>query len=119
MSSEEIFEKIKNIIIEQLQVSETAVTEEASFSFRVWSNSFRASSLITFLSEPEQHYFNYIFNNSEYDNTLDLRNRYAHGTRLPNAKENEKDYFIILRLLVLIIIKMNEEFCLYEEFYVN
>ena len=31
MSSEEIFEKIKNIIIEQLQVSETAVTEEASF----------------------------------------------------------------------------------------
>ena len=26
-----IFEKIKNIIIEQLQVSETAVTEEASF----------------------------------------------------------------------------------------
>ena len=31
MSSEEIFEKIKNIIIEQLQVSETAVIEEASF----------------------------------------------------------------------------------------
>ena len=31
MSSEEIFEKIKNIIIEQLQVSEATVTEEASF----------------------------------------------------------------------------------------
>ena len=31
MSSEEIFEKIKNIIVEQLQVAETAVTEDASF----------------------------------------------------------------------------------------
>ena len=71
----------------------------------------------TFLSEPEQHYFNYIFNHSEYDNSLDLRNRYAHGTRLPNAEENEKDFYVILRMLILIIIKLNEELCLHEELY--
>ena len=31
MSSEEIFEKVKSIIVEQLGVAETAVTMEASF----------------------------------------------------------------------------------------
>ena len=31
MSSEEVFEKVKGIIIEQLGVAETAVTMEASF----------------------------------------------------------------------------------------
>ena len=31
MSSEEVFEKVKTIIVEQLQVTEATVTEEASF----------------------------------------------------------------------------------------
>ena len=31
MSSEDIFEKVKEIIIEQLGVSETSITTEASF----------------------------------------------------------------------------------------
>ena len=31
MSSEEVFEKVKSIIVEQLGVAETAVTMEASF----------------------------------------------------------------------------------------
>ena len=31
MSSEEIFEKVKSIIVEQLGVTETSVTMEASF----------------------------------------------------------------------------------------
>ena len=31
MGSEELFEKIKNIIVEQLQVSDTAITEDSSF----------------------------------------------------------------------------------------
>ena len=69
----------------------------------------------TLLSEPEQHYFNYIFNSAEYDNSLDLRNKYAHGSKRPDAEIDQNNYYIILRMLILITIKINEEFCLYEE----
>ena len=51
MSSEEIFEKIKNIIIEQLQVSETAVTEEASFIDDLGADSLDLVELIMALEE--------------------------------------------------------------------
>ena len=51
MSSEEIFEKIKNIIIEQLQVSETAVTEEASFIDDLGADSLDIVELIMALEE--------------------------------------------------------------------
>lgn len=64
------------------------------------------------LSEAEQNYFNYIINDSAYDNSLGLRNRYAHGNHSPKQEYMEKEYFIMLRILVLLIIKINEEFCL-------
>ena len=51
MSSEEIFEKIKNIIIEQLQVSETVVTEEASFIDDLGADSLDLVELIMALEE--------------------------------------------------------------------
>ena len=51
MSSEEIFEKIKNIIIEQLQVSETAITEEASFIDDLGADSLDLVELIMALEE--------------------------------------------------------------------
>lgn len=69
----------------------------------------------TLLSEPEQHYYNYIFNAAEYDNSLDLRNKYVHGSHRPDNKTDQYNYYIILRMLILIIIKINEEFCLFEE----
>ena len=51
MSSEEIFEKIKNIIVEQLQVSDTAITEEASFIDDLGSDSLDLVELIMALEE--------------------------------------------------------------------
>ena len=51
MSSEEIFEKIKNIIIEQLQVSEAAVTEEASFIDDLGADSLDLVELIMGIEE--------------------------------------------------------------------
>ena len=51
MSSEEIFEKIKNIIVEQLQVSETAITEEASFIDDLGADSLDLVELIMALEE--------------------------------------------------------------------
>nr|QGT51060.1 hypothetical protein Firmicute1046_1360 [uncultured Firmicutes bacterium] len=63
-------------------------------------------------SKPEQDYYNYLFNKSEFDNGLDLRNRYSHGTQIVDEKTNMNDYYIFLRIMILIIIKINEEFCL-------
>ncbi len=51
MSSEEIFEKIKNIIVEQLQVAETSVTEDASFIDDLGADSLDLVELIMALEE--------------------------------------------------------------------
>ena len=51
MSSEEVFEKVKNIIIEQLGVAETAVTNEASFIDDLGADSLDIVELIMALEE--------------------------------------------------------------------
>lgn len=66
----------------------------------------------TLFSIPEQDYLNYTFNMSEFSNGLDLRNKYLHGTQSLNESVHFNDYFIILRMLVLCILKINDEFCL-------
>ncbi|SDX81021.1 hypothetical protein [Eubacterium barkeri] len=63
-------------------------------------------------SKPEQDYYNYLFNKSEFDNGLDIRNSYLHGTQRVNENQNMQDYFIFLQNMILIVIKINEEFCL-------
>ena len=51
MSSEEIFEKIKNIIVEQLQVSDTAISEDSSFIDDLGADSLDLVELIMALEE--------------------------------------------------------------------
>lgn len=51
MASEEIFEKVKAIIIEQLGVAETAVTMEASFIDDLGADSLDIVELIMALEE--------------------------------------------------------------------
>ena len=51
MSSEEIFDKVKEIIIEQLGVAETAVTTEASFIDDLGADSLDIVELIMALEE--------------------------------------------------------------------
>jgi hypothetical protein len=65
----------------------------------------------TLFSKPEQEYLNYLFNKSEFSNGLDLRNSYLHNTAVDNEKQNIDDYYIFIRMLLFIVIKMNEEFC--------
>lgn len=72
----------------------------------------------TLFSKLEQDMFDYYLNNSKFQNGPQLRNKYAHG-RLGNAaNSNEeihyKNYLLILKLLIAIVIKINEDFCLYE-----
>lgn len=72
----------------------------------------------TLLSKSEQDMFDYYLNNSKFQNGPQLRNKYAHG-RLGNAVNNSEEinyinYLLILKLLIVIVIKINEDFCLYE-----
>lgn len=64
-------------------------------------------------SRPEQDYINYILNKSQFNNGLDLRNKYSHFQ--PTSGENEnfhsQSYLIFLRLFIITIIKINDEFC--------
>ena len=65
------------------------------------------------LSKPEVAYLNYYLNRKEYINSLDLRNKYDHGTKSSgNEQEHYLNYIIILRLFILIIIKINDELCI-------
>ena len=66
----------------------------------------------TLFSETEQKYLNYVLNKSEFSNGLDLRNRYIHDTNSLDEKTQNQDYLELQKIMVLIIVKINEEFCL-------
>lgn len=51
MSSEEVFEKVKNVIIEQLEVAENNITMEASFIDDLGADSLDIVELIMALEE--------------------------------------------------------------------
>ncbi len=51
MGSDEVFEKVKNIIVEQLGVTDTAVTPEASFIDDLGADSLDIVELIMALEE--------------------------------------------------------------------
>lgn len=78
--------------------------------------SFESNGLIqiesSLFTRPEQEYMDYMMNNSKYTNSQGLRNKYCHGAYPSSEEDNKADYMEILKIMVLIIIKINEEFCL-------
>lgn len=66
----------------------------------------------TLFSVPEQYYLDYILNRHKFTNGLDLRNRYIHGTN--STDDKPEDYYRILLIMCLLIIKINDEFCYRE-----
>ncbi|MCC2315612.1 hypothetical protein [Cellulomonas xiejunii] len=71
----------------------------------------------TLLSEPEAKYFNYFLNNVDFSNGPQLRNKYAHGSQPDSGGEDAyyRDYLIALRLILALVIKINDDFCLAEQ----
>ena len=65
------------------------------------------SSLFT---QQEQDFLDYYLNNSKFQNGPQIRNKYLHG-RQGNKSENLNfnNYLIILRLIVLVVIKINDD----------
>lgn len=67
----------------------------------------------TLLTEAEADYFNYFLNRVGFSNGPNLRNRYQHGSQVDSDdSEHFNSYLVALRLMVAIIIKINDEFCL-------
>lgn len=66
-------------------------------------------------SVPEQQYLNFMLNQAEYSNGYQLRNKYVHGSYPLDETKQQQDYIELLKIMVLIIIKINEEFCFRED----
>lgn len=65
----------------------------------------------TLFTKPESEYLNYMLNKKEFSNGLDLRNKYEHGTNPLDEEEHKHDYIKLLKIMVLVITKIYDEFC--------
>ncbi|MCI2046889.1 MAG: hypothetical protein LKJ90_04145 [Faecalibacterium sp.] len=75
-----------------------------------WIHSGKLKAGGTLFSLPEQEYLDYKLNKKTYINGQDLRNRYIHATYPKDEKIQQSDYIELLKIMVLIIIKIYEEF---------
>lgn len=65
----------------------------------------------TLFSRAEQEYLDYMLNDHSFDNGQQLRNKYAHGSNSLKKQQHKEDYYKFLKLFVLVVLKINEEFC--------
>ena len=66
-------------------------------------------------SRNEQDYLDYYLNKSKFTNGHDIRNKYLHGTNTNDEEQYEIDYYLILKLFVIIVIKINDDLCIKED----
>ncbi|MFI5494735.1 hypothetical protein [Actinoplanes sp. NPDC051859] len=66
------------------------------------------------LSEAEGSYFNYFLNKIDFTNGPELRNKYLHGSQVNSEGEGAhfRTYITALRLIVALVIKINDDFSL-------
>ncbi len=116
-----IKEKIAIFVIGMLNKDEAVNYWVLPEEIRVAVDEMEKNGLIRFgntlFSEPEQKYFNYYLNKSEFTNGLDLRNRYVHGTNGDTDEEHRNIYFTILKLLVLVVLKMDNDLFIKKNLY--
>ncbi|WP_214769741.1 hypothetical protein [Exiguobacterium sp. s133] len=67
---------------------------------------YRKTTLFTI---PEQHYLDYYLNKSKFTNGYDIRNKYVHGTNTNDSKDHERDYYLILKIIMIVIVKINDD----------
>ena len=63
----------------------------------------------TLFTKQEISYLNYFLNKKEFTNGLDLRNKYLHGTNPSNEIEHENDYYILLKIIILVLLKIEDD----------
>jgi len=63
----------------------------------------------TLLNKLERNYFNYYLNKKEFTNGFDLRNSFMHGTNTMSEIEQKNLYYILLRIIVLTLLKIDDD----------
>lgn len=115
--------KIKDLksilILKDIYTNEVISYWKVSYEYRKLINILNSKRLVKFddtlLSKSETDYLNFYLNRKKFINSLDLKNKYDHGTKSSgNEKEHYKNYMILLRLFILVIIKINDDLCIYE-----
>jgi len=63
----------------------------------------------TLFTIEERKYLNYYLNQKEFTNGLDLRNKYLHGTNSSSENEQKRDYHILIKVLIIVILKIRND----------
>lgn len=63
----------------------------------------------TLFSKEEVKYFNFYLNQKMYTNGYDLRNKYSHGTNTQSEEEHKNDYYLILKIIILTLLKIEDD----------
>jgi hypothetical protein len=79
-------------------------------------DTFEEKQIVSFesslLTNNEQDYLDFYLNKSKFTNGYDIRNRYLHGTNVNDEKQYKSDYYSILKLIIIIVLKINDDLCL-------
>lgn len=70
----------------------------------------------TLFTRNEQDFFDYYMNRSKFSNSLDIRNRYLHGTNTADEEQHESNYYAILKLLIISVLKINDDLIIKNDF---
>lgn len=60
-------------------------------------------------TREEIRYLNYNLNKKEFSNSLDLRNKYIHGSNSESKDVQENDYNVLLKIFILILLKIEDD----------
>ena len=63
----------------------------------------------TLFPHNEAEYINYILNNAEFNNGPSIRNKYSHGTYSGDVNQQMLDYMELLKVMLMVIMRINEE----------
>jgi len=68
----------------------------------------------TLFTTEEIKYLNYYLNKKAFSNGMGLINKSLHGTNSNSKDEQQNDYQILLKLIILIIYKIKDDLLLYD-----
>ncbi|MDG4716679.1 hypothetical protein [Winogradskyella marincola] len=63
----------------------------------------------TLFSKEEVKYLNFYLNQKIYTNGYDLRNKYSHGTNTQSEQKHKDDYYLILKIIILTLLKIEND----------
>lgn len=63
----------------------------------------------TLFSKEEVKYLNFYLNQKIYTNGYDLRNKYSHGTNTQSERKHKNDYYLILKIIILTLLKIEDD----------